>query len=126
MASSSHSFHGKKNHAYLFSDVKNVSHNAHHDISNDSFTFSKRHDRVFTPPTMFASSSGSSRSRTQWHASHVSHAPKDRNASHGPSILFYTFNASYVIYYKNDRIVTTNVGQNARKVRLAFGFQNLM
>jgi hypothetical protein len=65
MASSSHSFHGKKNHAYLFSDVKNVSYNAHHDISNDSFTFPKRHDGVFTPPTMLASSSGSSRSRTR-------------------------------------------------------------
>jgi hypothetical protein len=37
----------------------------------------------------------------------VSHEPKDRNASHGPSILFHTFDASYVIYHKNDIIVAT-------------------
>jgi hypothetical protein len=116
MASSSHSFHEKKNHAYLYSDVKNVSHNAHHDICNDSFTFPKRHDGVFTSRTMFASSSGSSRSRTRCHASHVvSHAPKDRNASHGPSILFRIFDAFYGIYCKNDRFVATNVGPKCKK-----------
>jgi hypothetical protein len=37
MASSSHYFHEKKNHAYLYSHVKNVSHNANHDICNDSY-----------------------------------------------------------------------------------------
>jgi hypothetical protein len=45
----------------------------------------------------------------------VSHAPKDRNASHGPSILFCTFGASYVIQGKNDRIVATNVGPKCKK-----------
>jgi hypothetical protein len=95
----------------LYSHVKNVSHNAHHDIYNDSFTFRKHHDGVFTPRTMFLSSSGSSRSRTRCNASHVvSHALKDRNASHGPSILFCSFDAYYVIYYKDDRIDATNVG----------------
>jgi hypothetical protein len=39
IASSSHSFHEKKNHAYLYSHVKNVSHNAHHDIHNNRFDF---------------------------------------------------------------------------------------
>jgi hypothetical protein len=42
MASSLHSFHEKKNHSYLYSHVKNVPHNAHHDTCNDSFTFPKR------------------------------------------------------------------------------------
>jgi hypothetical protein len=64
MVSSLHSFHEKKNHAYLYSHVKNVSHNAHHDICNDSFTFPKRPDGVFTPRTMFDSSSDSNMSRT--------------------------------------------------------------
>jgi hypothetical protein len=65
---------------------------------------------------MFASSSDSNRGRTRHHASHVvSHAPKDRNASHGPSILFHTFDASYVIHYKNDRIVPINVGPKCKK-----------
>jgi hypothetical protein len=44
---------------------------------------------------MIDSSIGSyahSRSRTRRHTSHVtSHVPKDRKASHGPSILFHTF-----------------------------------
>jgi hypothetical protein len=111
ITSSSHSFHEKKNHAYLYSHVKNVSHNAHHDTCNDSFIFPKHHNGVFTPHTMYASSSGSSRSRTRRHASHVVfHAPKDRNASHGPSILLRTFNASYVIHCKNDKIIATHVG----------------
>jgi hypothetical protein len=67
MAISSHSFHENKNHAYLYSHVKNISHNAHHDTCNDSFAFSKCYDGVFTPRTMIASSSDSSRSRTRRH-----------------------------------------------------------
>ena len=51
MASSLHYFHEKKNHTYLYS------HYAHHDTCNDSFTFPKHHDVVFTPHTMFVSSS---------------------------------------------------------------------
>jgi hypothetical protein len=106
MGSSSHSFHEKKNHSYLYSHIKNVSHNAHHG--------------VFTPRTMFSSSSNSSRSRTRRHVSHVvSHAPKDRNASYGTSILFHTFDASYIIHCKNYRIVATNVGSKCiRRLKL--------
>jgi hypothetical protein len=121
MASSLHSFHEKKNHIHLYS------HYAHHDTCNDSSTFPKHHDVVFTPHTMFVSSNDSNRSRTRRHASHVvSHVPKDRNASHGSSILFCTFDASYVIHYKNDRMLLQMWDQNVRKVRLAFGLQNLM
>jgi hypothetical protein len=50
------------------------------------------------------------------HASHVVfHAHKERSASHGPSILFHTFDASYVIHYKNDRIIATNAGPKCKK-----------
>jgi hypothetical protein len=116
VASSLHSVHEKKNHAYLCSHVKNASHNAHHGTCNDSFTFLKCHDGVFTPHTMFASSSDSNRSRTRCHASHVvSHVPKNRNVSHGPSTLFRTFDASYVLHYKNDKINATNVGPKCKK-----------
>jgi hypothetical protein len=68
---------------------------------------------------MIALSSGyyaHSRSRPKRCASHViSHAPKDRNASHGPSMLFRTFHASYVLYCKNNRIVASNVGPKSNK-----------
>jgi hypothetical protein len=65
---------------------------------------------------MFVSSSDSNKSKTRHHDSHVvSHAPKDRNASHGPSILFRTFDASYIIHCKNDRIVAKNVVPKCKK-----------
>jgi hypothetical protein len=106
MANSVHSIHEKKSHAYSYSHVKSTPHNTYHINCNNSFT----------PRTMFASSSGFDRSRTTRHASHAaSHAPKDRNASHGPSILLCTFDASYVIHCKNDRIVATNVGPKCKK-----------
>jgi hypothetical protein len=122
MANSSHSFHEKKNHAYLYLYVKNVSHNArniHHDACSDHLVLHMCHDVVFAPRTMIASPSGSyahHRNRPRHHASHVSsHAPKNRNASHGPSILFHTIDASYVIYYKNDKIVATIVGPKCKR-----------
>jgi hypothetical protein len=116
MASSLHSFHDK-NHAFIYTRVKNAK-NAHHDTCNDRSALPKRHDVVFTPRTMIASSSGSyahSRSRPRRRTSHVdSHVPKDRNVYHGP-ILFRTFDASYVVYRKNDKIVATNVGPKCKK-----------
>jgi hypothetical protein len=106
MASSLHSVHENKNHAYLYSHVKNASHNAYHVTCNDNFT----------PCNMIASSSDFNGSRTRRHAPHaVFHAPKDRNAYNGPSILFRTFDASYVIRCKNNRIVATNVGSKCKK-----------
>jgi hypothetical protein len=114
MASSSLPFQDNKNHAFIYTLVKN----AHHDTCNDRSALPKRHV-IFTPRTMIASSSGSyahSRSRPRCRASHVvSHAPKDRNASHCPSILFRTFDVSYVIYRKNDRILVTNVGPKCKR-----------
>jgi hypothetical protein len=61
MANSSHSIHERKNHAYLYSHGKNVSHNAYHVTCNDSFT----------PHTMIASSSDFNKSRTRRHAPHA-------------------------------------------------------
>jgi hypothetical protein len=99
LASSSYSFHDKKNHAYLYAHVKNassVAHNVHHDVCNDHVVLSMYHDSH----AMIASSISShihGRSRPRHRVSHViSHAPKDRNASHGASMLFHTFDVSYV------------------------------
>jgi hypothetical protein len=97
MANSVHLVHEKRKHAYLYSHVKSYSHNAYH-------------------RAMAASSSDFNRSRTRHHASHaVSNTPKDRNASNGSSILFHTFDASYVIHYKNDKVVAINVGPKCKK-----------
>jgi hypothetical protein len=93
MANSSFCFHEKKNDDYLYSHVRNVSHNTcnvHHDACSDHHVLNMCHNVVFAPRTMIASSSGSyahSRSRPRHRASDVDfHMPKDRNASHGPSI----------------------------------------
>jgi hypothetical protein len=56
MASSLHSFHDKKNHAYLYAHVKNASSVAHHD-SYDHVVLPTRHDIVFYSHAMYASSS---------------------------------------------------------------------
>jgi hypothetical protein len=111
MDSSSHSFHDKKNHAFIYTYVKNDRMLIMILVIIVLF-LQKRHDVVFTPCTMIASSSGTyaHSSRPRRRASHVvSHTLKNRNVYHGPSILFCTFDASYVIYRKDDRIVATNV-----------------
>jgi hypothetical protein len=118
MASSSHSFHDKKNHAFIYTHVNHAK-NVHHDACNDCPLLPMRHDVAFTPRNMIASSSYSyahSRSRHRCHAFHVvSHAPKDRNAFYGPSMLYRMFDASYALYCKNDGIVASNVGPKCKK-----------
>jgi hypothetical protein len=109
-------FTRRKNYDYLYSHVRSTSHNAYQVACNDGFT----------PRTMFASSSD--KSITWRHAPHiVSHAPKSRNASHGPSILFRIFDAPYVIHCKKMiKLLLQMWNRNARKVRLECGFQNLI
>jgi hypothetical protein len=61
-----------------------------------------------------SSSSSHSHGRPRHHNPAVSNAPKDRNASHGPSMLFHTFDASYVLYCRNDRVVACIVGPKCK------------
>jgi hypothetical protein len=102
MASSSHSSHDKKNHDYLYAGVKNDSSVAHHDRCYNHVVLPTRHDAVFNSHAMFASSSSSyahGRNRTRCHVHHVaSHAP--RNASNGPTMLYQTYDASFVLMCK--------------------------
>jgi hypothetical protein len=99
MASSSHSYHDKKNHTYLYAHVKNATNAAHHDDCYDHTVFPIRHEVVFNSHAMFASSSSShvhGRNIPRRHVHHVvSNAP--RNASSGPTILYQTYDASYVL-----------------------------
>jgi hypothetical protein len=111
MVSSSHSSHDKKNHAYLYAHVKNVSSVAHHDSCYNHVVLPTRHDDVFDSHAMYASSSSShahGRNRPRRHVHHVgSHAP--RNASNGPIMLYHTYNASFVLMCKNDKVVARNL-----------------
>jgi hypothetical protein len=111
MASSSHSFHDKNNHAYLYAHVKNVSNIADHDGCYDHVVFPVRHDVVFNSHAMFAFSCSShvhGRSRSRCHVHHiVSHAP--RNVTNGPTMPYHTYDASYVLVCKNDKVVARNM-----------------
>jgi hypothetical protein len=118
LASNSHSFHDK-NHAYLYAHVKNtsnVSYVAHNDGCYDRDVLPMRHDAIFDPHAMFASSSSSyvhGRSRPRRHVHHVvSHAP--RNASKRTIMLYRTYDTSYVLHCKNDKVVARNVGPKCK------------
>jgi hypothetical protein len=93
MASSTHSSQYRKNHAYLYTHVKNASNIAHHDSCYNHVVLPVYHDAIFDSHAMFASSSSSyvhGRSRSRRHVHHVvSHVP--RKASSGtPMLLSYS------------------------------------
>jgi hypothetical protein len=117
MASSSHSSHCRKNHAYLYTYVKNASIIAYHDGCFSHVVLHVHHDVVFDSRAMFASSSSSyahGRNRPRRHVHHVaSHAP--RNASNGPTMLYQTYDASFVLMCKNDKVVARNLGPKFKR-----------
>jgi hypothetical protein len=115
LASSSNSFHDKKNHAYLYAHVKNASnvyHVAHHDVYYDRVVLHVCHDVASDSHGTIASSSSSyvhGRSRSRRRVYHVvSHAYM--NAYNGPTLFYCTYDASYVLHCKNDKVVAKNVG----------------
>jgi hypothetical protein len=117
MASSSHSSHDKKNHAYLYAHIKNVSSVAHHDRCYNHVVLPTRHDVVFNSHAMFASSSSlyaHGRNRPRRHVHYVaSHAP--RNASNGPTMLYQTYDSSFILMCKNDKVVARNLGPKCKR-----------
>jgi hypothetical protein len=116
MASSSHYLHDKKNHAYLYAHVKNASSVAHHDSCYDHVVLPTCHDAVFDSHAMFASSSSTHAHGRNRHKHYVhrvvSRAP--RNAMNGPTMLYHTYDASYVLICKNDKVVARNVGPKCK------------
>jgi hypothetical protein len=113
MASSSHSSHNKKNNAYMYAHVKNASSVVH----LDHIVLPTHHDAAFDFYAMYASYSSSyvhGRSRHRRHVHHVvSHVP--RNASNGPTMLYHTYAASYVLTCKNDKVVARNLGPKCKR-----------
>jgi hypothetical protein len=110
MASSSHPAHDKRNHAYLYAHVKNASSVVYHDHA-------VRHDAAFDSHATFASSSSSyahGRNRPRRHVHHVvSHAR--RNASNGPTMLYCTYDASFVLMCKNYKVVARNLRPKCKR-----------
>jgi hypothetical protein len=117
MASTSHSSHDKKNHAYLYAHVKNVSSVAHHDRCHNHAALPTRHDVVFNSHAMFASSSSSYAHGWNIPRRYVHHAASHvpRNAPNGPIMLYQTYDASFVLMCKNDKVVASNLGPKCKR-----------
>jgi hypothetical protein len=63
---------------------------------------------------MFASSSSYAHGRNRPRRHHVaSHAP--RNASNGPTMLYQTYDASFVLLLKNDKVVARSLGPKCKR-----------
>jgi hypothetical protein len=108
------SSHDQKNHAYLCAHVKNVSGVAHHDRCYNHVVLPVRHDAAFTSHAMFASSSSYAHGRNRPRRHHVaSHA--SRKASNGPTMLYQTYDASFVLLCKNDKVVDKSLGPKCKR-----------
>jgi hypothetical protein len=107
MASSS-----KKNHAYLYDE--RVTSIAHHDRCHNHVVSPVCHDAAFNSNTMFATSSSYTHGRNRPRRHHVaSHAP--RKTITGPTTLYQTCNASFVLLCKNDKVVARSLGPKCKR-----------
>jgi hypothetical protein len=106
MASRSYSSHDQKNHAYLYAHVKKISNVAHHDKCYNHAALPTYHDSH----AMFASSStyAHGRSRPRRH-----HTP--RKVSTGPTAIYQTCDASFVLLCKNAKVVARKLGSKCKK-----------
>jgi hypothetical protein len=109
MASSS-----QKNHAYLYAHDKKVTSIAHHDRCHNHVVSPICHNAAFNFHAKFASSSshihGRNRSRRHYV---VSHAP--RKASTGPTMIYQTCDASFVLLCKSDKVVARSLGPKCKR-----------
>jgi hypothetical protein len=104
MASSS-----QKNHAYLYG--KKFTSRAHNDRCYDNIV---SHDAAFNPHVMCASSSTHVYDRNRPRRNHVvSHAP--RKACTGSNIVYHACNASFVLLYKNAKVVARKLGSKCKE-----------
>jgi hypothetical protein len=109
MASSSYSSHDQKNHAYLYAHVKKISNVAHHDKCYNHATLPTYHDSH----AMFASSSTYVHGRSRPRRNHiVPHAPM--KVYTGPTTMYQTCNASFVLSCKNAKVVARKLGSKCK------------
>jgi hypothetical protein len=121
MASSLYSSHDAKNHAYLYAHVKKISSVAHYDKCYNHAALPTYH----YSHAMFASSSTYVHGRSRPRRNHtISHAP--RKVYTGPTTMYQTYNASFLLSCKNAKVVARKLGSKCKETKLAFGFQNLL
>jgi hypothetical protein len=104
MASSSS--HDQKNHGYLYAHVKQVS---HHDKYYNHAALPTYHDSH----AMFASSSTYVCDKSRPRRNHtISRVP--RKAYTGPTTMYQTCNASFVLLCKNAKVVVRKLGSKCK------------
>jgi hypothetical protein len=102
----------KKKHAYLYD--KRITSIAHHDSCYNRVVSCVCHDVAFSSHAMFASSSSYAHDRNRPRRHHVaSHAP--RKTLTGPTTLYQTCNASFVLLCKNDKVVARSLGPKCKR-----------
>jgi DNA repair exonuclease SbcCD ATPase subunit len=118
MASSSYSSHDQKNHAYLYTHAKEVS---HHDRSYDHVVLPIYHNSHAMVASSFTHAYGRNRPRRN-HV--VSHAPRKV----AMVLLLFIMPAILCLCFhvKMPKYLLENWDLNARETRLAFGFQKLL
>jgi hypothetical protein len=98
--------HDQKNHAYLYTHVKKVS---HHDRSYDHAVLPVYHNSH----AMVASSSTYAYGRNRPRRNHdVSHAP--RKVCNGPTTVYHACNTLFVLSCKNGKVVARKLGSNCK------------
>ena len=108
----------------IFYDKK-ITSNAHRDRWYNHVVSHVCHDAAFSSHAMFASSSSYAHGRNRPRHHHVaSDAP--RKTLTGPTTLYQTCNASFVLLCKDDKVVSRRLDLSAREKKLAFGFQSLL
>jgi hypothetical protein len=106
MASSS-----QKNHAYLYKKVTEVT---HHDKYHNHSVFHVCHDDVFSSYAMFATSSSYVHGRNRPRHNHVvSHTA--RKVSTGPTTIYQTCDASFVLSCRNAKVVARKLGSKCKR-----------
>jgi hypothetical protein len=104
----------QKNHAYLYVHDKKISSIAHHGKCHIHTARPVCHDAAFNSHAMFASSSSYAHGRNRPRRQHVaSHAP--RRASTGPTMLYQTCDASFVLICKNYKVVARTLGPKCKR-----------
>jgi hypothetical protein len=102
----------KRNHAYLYD--KKITSNAHRDRWYNHVVSHVCLDVAFSSHAMFASSSSYAHGRNRPRRHHAaSHAPS--RASAGPTMLYQTCDASFILTCKNDKVVARSLGPKCKR-----------
>jgi hypothetical protein len=108
----------QKNHAYLYG--KKFTRRAHNDRCCNKIVSHVYHDAAFNSHVMFAFSSSFTHDRSRPRHNHVvPYVP--RNVCTSPTTIYQTCDASFVLSYKNAKVVARKLGSKCKRDNLHLG-----